>query len=240
MAPPGPLSGINVLDLKLGRGGTDSLGRVFADYGATVIHVETSRRVGNGPARSAPHHGGGGRAGAVRLVRQHERREAGHRPWILSYEEARDVVRELTGWADLVTESRSTAGRDEGLGAWTYESLRVIKPDLVMLSTSLLGQTGPYSTVSGYGNQRAPRWPDISTLPAGPTAHRPDQFGPYTSTIQRPDSPSRLSWPALDHRRRTGEGTYIDQAQAESAMHFLAPAFVDFSATGKRGRADGE
>ena len=36
-----------------------------------------------------------------------------------------------------------------------YESLREIKPDLIMLSTSLMGQTGPYAGYAGYGNSGA-------------------------------------------------------------------------------------
>src|SRR5205823_1052429 len=38
---------------------------------------------------------------------------------------------------------------------------------------------------------------------------------------------------ALDHRRRTGEGQYIDVSQAEAAIHFLAPALLDFELSGR-------
>jgi crotonobetainyl-CoA:carnitine CoA-transferase CaiB-like acyl-CoA transferase len=37
---------------------------------------------------------------------------------------------------------------------------------------------------------------------------------------------------ALEYRRRTGQGQYIDQAQAESALHFLTPALLDFTVRG--------
>ena len=41
---------------------------------------------------------------------------------------------------------------------------------------------------------------------------------------------------ALDHRRRTGEGQYIDQAQMESALYFLAPELLDAQVCGHRAR----
>src|SRR5262249_9420342 len=49
---------------------------------------------------------------------------------------------------------------------------------------------------------------------------------------------------ALDHHRRTGEGQYIDQSQAEASLHFLAPAILDYTANGRIqgrvGNVDGE
>ena len=49
---------------------------------------------------------------------------------------------------------------------------------------------------------------------------------------------------ALDERRRTGRGCYIDQAQLESALHFLAPEILDSQLTGRTvgrlGAASGE
>ena len=38
---------------------------------------------------------------------------------------------------------------------------------------------------------------------------------------------------ALEYRDRTGLGQYIDMAQGEAALHFLAPAFLDYAAHGR-------
>ena len=38
---------------------------------------------------------------------------------------------------------------------------------------------------------------------------------------------------ALDHRRRTGQGQYIDQSQAECSIHFLGPAILDYTVNGR-------
>ena len=44
---------------------------------------------------------------------------------------------------------------------------------------------------------------------------------------------------ALDHRRRTGEGQYIDQAQMESSLYFLAPELLDHQVSGRMPRRAG-
>ena len=53
----------------------------------------------------------------------------------------------------------------------------------------------------------------------------------YTDTIA-PRFVSILLAAALDHRRRTGKGCYIDVAQIETALHFLGPELLDFQITG--------
>jgi crotonobetainyl-CoA:carnitine CoA-transferase CaiB-like acyl-CoA transferase len=147
----------------------------------------------------------------------------------LSKPQAREVVLDLVRWADVVCESFSP----KAMRAWKldYESLRAIKPDLIMLSSCLMGQTGPMSGFVGFGNMAAAvsgfynlcGWPDRA--PSGP-------FGAYTDYVApRFGAVSVLA--ALDYRKRTGKGPYIDQARAESALHFLSPALLDCSANGR-------
>ena len=71
----------------------------------------------------------------------------------LNVPEAQDIFKQLVQWADIVSES-FTAGI---LARWDldYRRLRELKPDLIMLSSTLLGQTGPYNQVSGFGSQGA-------------------------------------------------------------------------------------
>ncbi len=44
---------------------------------------------------------------------------------------------------------------------------------------------------------------------------------------------------ALDHRRRTGQGQYIDGSQLEMSLHFLAPQTIDFRVSGRTVSRDG-
>ena len=220
--PPGqgPLSGVNVLDLSWIVAGP-TVGRAMADYGATVIRVESPTRVDTarvvGPFhQDEPGVENSGLYGSVNAGK-----------WGLTLDlrvpEAQDIFRRLVVWADIVCES-FTAGV---LARWEldYQHLRELKPELIMLSSTLLGQSGPYNQVSGFGSQGAGMagiqdlagWPDRA--PAGP-------YGPYTD-YPAPRFALTALLAALDHRNRTGEGIFIDQAQAEGTLQLLAPALID-------------
>ena len=217
----GPLAGVNVLDLSWIVAGP-TVGRALADVGATVIRVESPIRVDTARV-VGPFHGdlpGVENSGLYGNV------NAGKWGLTLSLNvpEAQDIFRRLVQWADIVSES-FTAGI---LARWNldYSQLRKLKPDLIMLSSTLLGQTGPYKQVSGFGSQGAGMsgvqhltgWPDRA--PAGP-------FGPYTD-YPAPRFALTALLAALDHRNRTGQGVFIDQSQAEGTLQLLAPALIDY------------
>ncbi|MCP4037844.1 MAG: hypothetical protein GY733_12970, partial [bacterium] len=146
----------------------------------------------------------------------------------LSLEEAREVALKLVDWADVVTES-FTAGSAERLGL-DYETLRKRKPELIMVSSCMRGQTGPERSYTGFGLQGAglagivglTGWTD--RLPSGP-------WGAYTDFISPRYTLAALA-AALHHRDMTGEGQYIDQSQTESAMQFIAPAVLEYTVNG--------
>jgi crotonobetainyl-CoA:carnitine CoA-transferase CaiB-like acyl-CoA transferase len=220
-----PLAGVKVLDFTWVMAGPYAT-RVLADYGASVVKLESATRLDL--VRVLPPFYGGQldpeKSAAFGSL------AAGKRSLSLDLgtPEAREVVLDLVRWADVVTESFSP-GALERLGL-DYPSLRRVNPELIMLSSCLFGQTGPLSSVAGYGTMGAAvaglvqptGWPDRP--PVGP-------WGPYTDWVApRFTVPALLA--ALDHRRRTGEGQYIDQSQTESALHFLAPALLDFTVNG--------
>jgi benzylsuccinate CoA-transferase BbsF subunit len=103
-----------------------------------------------------------------------------------------------------------------------------------------MGQTGPAAKLAGYGNigaslsgyQDLVGWPDRP--PIGP-------FGPYTDYVG-PRFSLILLLAALDRRRRTGEGCYLDVAQSEVGVFLLAPQLADYFDRGtvatRRGNAD--
>lgn len=142
---------------------------------------------------------------------------------------AHEVAMRLVDWADVVIESfvPGTAAR-YGLDD---ASLRARKPELIMVSSCMRGQTGPERTYTGFGMQGAALagfvavtgWAD--RLPAGP-------FAAYTDFIAPRFSQAALG-AALHHRNRTGEGQYIDLAQIEAAIHFLEPMLLDHAINGR-------
>ena len=111
-----------------------------------------------------------------------------------------------------------------------YEHLREIKPDMIMLSSSLFAQSGPYSQIAGFGFMGAAAagfnlitgWPD----------REPAVVAAYSDYVA-PRFTLAALLAALEHRDRTGEGQYIDFSQAEASIHFLAPAMLDYSINGR-------
>lgn len=139
------------------------------------------------------------------------------------------LARRLVDWADVVIES-FTPGVMERFGL-DYPTVSADHRDLIMLSTCLLGQTGPRASYGGFGShgaaisgfQMLTSWPDRA--PTGPS-------GPYTDVIT-----PRFAVPALTaailERRRSGLGQHIDLSQVEAAMHFLEPLILDQTVNGR-------
>jgi benzylsuccinate CoA-transferase BbsF subunit len=222
-----PLDGIHVLDLSWVMVGPVS-GRYLADLGADVIKVESSRRIDPvrtlGPFKD-------GRSGPERSVSYHNL-NAGKRCIALDIRKAegRELVMRLAQWADVVLESFTPGVLDElQLG---YRELSRRNPKIIMASTAILGQTGPEAKgTSGVGTMGAAMsgathqlgWPDRP--PCGP-------FGPWTDGVA-PRFIVASILAALHRRTRSGEGCYIDVAQAEAGVQFMMPAFYEFAANGK-------
>jgi len=220
-----PLRDVKILDFMWAVAGPATT-RMLVDYGATVVRVESGKRmdvartlrptIANAETENAAlfHNCNIGK----RMIALD-----------ISQPESRDVLLDLVRYADIVCESFAP-GKMEKLGL-DYASLCEVKPDLIMLSTSLMGQTGPLARFAGYGNLGAAiggfcelgGWPDRP--PAGP-------YGAYTDYMAPRFNASALL-AALAHRQRTGEGQQIDMAQIESGLHFLAPALLAFGTRGE-------
>lgn len=220
-----PLAALKVLDLAWVVAGP-LIGRTLADFGATVVRVESSRRVETarvmGPFPNGKYD--------VQQSALYETCNAGKLGLSLdlSKEAAREVVRDLVRWADVLVES-FTPGQMSKWGL-SYDELRGINPGLVMVSTSLSGQDGPNARYSGYGNHGAALsgFQYIVGAPDGPLV---GPYGPYTDFVA-PRFGLAALLAALDYRRRTGKGCYLDISQVEAGVQFLAPHIAAYSVTG--------
>jgi len=121
-----------------------------------------------------------------------------------------------------------------GLG---YDELLNEKAELIMLSTSNMGQTGPNATQPGFGSQLSSLsgFTNLIGESEGPPYFL---YGPYIDFIAVAyGGIAVLS--ALDYRLRTGKGVYIDLSQYEAGLQFLGGALLDYSANGEVARRDG-
>lgn len=227
-----PFAGVKVLDLFWVVAGPGST-RMLADYGATVIHVESSTRVDM--IRNVPPYYG--------AVTDPENAAAHHTTNTnklnlslnLGLPEAREVLYDLVRWADVVTESFAPGAIARmGLG---YDDIQRINPRAILVSSCLLGQTGAFSGYAGYGNLAA-AVSGFHGLAGWPGEAPTGCFGPYTDFLAVRFNALALIR-ALDHQRRTGEGQFIDMAQAEASLNFLGAECARYFATGKVNTADG-
>ena len=222
-----PLAGLKVADLAWVAAAPLAT-KILAHWGATVVRVETQHR----PCLLR------GALGHRDDVADQENAIAWHSTNAnkmtisldLAKPEAREVVRDLAAWADVAVES-FTPGT---MAAWGlgYDDLREVNPELVMVSSCVMGQSGPHRQFAGFGNMAASvagffditGWADRG--PAGPYLAYTDYCSPRFTVC------ALLA--ALDHRRRTGEGQHLDFSQMEAAVHMLAPAIAEMQDTGVR------
>src|SRR5262249_58178117 len=103
-------------------------------------------------------------------------------------------------------------------------ALAALRPDLVMMSSCLNGQTGPHRDYPGFGGQGSALggynaltgWPDRE--PVGP-------YGTITDSLAPRFVAAALA-AGLLYRRRTGKGVYLDISQVESANCSLSPSLL--------------
>jgi benzylsuccinate CoA-transferase BbsF subunit len=217
------LRGVKVLDFTWVLAGP-LMTKYLADYGATVARIESRERPcftrTSGPFKdniADPDH-----TGYFAYFNSNKYSMSLR----LDCPQGIQVVKRLVCWADVVAES-FRPGVLSKLGL-NYEELRKIKPDIVMISSSGQGQTGPAAGVPIAGNwlmalggfPTFSGWPDRA--PSQP-------FGPYTDFIA-PRFGAIAVLAALRHRQATGRGQYIDLSQLEAGIQFLTPAFLDYTA----------
>jgi crotonobetainyl-CoA:carnitine CoA-transferase CaiB-like acyl-CoA transferase len=217
----GPLQGVRVLEVtKIWAG--PYTGKLLSFLGAEVIRVESydsldaTRAFGNKDINDAP---------GFQAI------NPGKYSVQLSMkgEEGRRLVRELAKVSDIFIENlRPGAAQRMGLG---YEALRAAKRDIIAVSMSMHGNEGPLSYQTGYA-------PCFSAL-AGICHMAGYEGGPPVLLNQRYGDSSYgtaaayAAVIALLHRRRTGEGQFVDVSAVESLTAMLGDSFMEYFVTGQ-------
>jgi benzylsuccinate CoA-transferase BbsF subunit len=136
-----------------------------------------------------------------------------------------EIAKKLVALGDIAIENFSYGVMKRlGLG---YEELCKVKPDIIMLSASFGGQTGPYRDLRGQGFTIAALqgiddltgWPDRG--PVSPAAAFGDHYLPWMY--------ANVLLAALEYRRRTGNGQFIDGSSFEGCLDMLHTAVADYS-----------
>jgi crotonobetainyl-CoA:carnitine CoA-transferase CaiB-like acyl-CoA transferase len=223
---PHALDGIHVLDFTWVAVGP-IITKYLADNGADVVRIESGTHID--PLRLAPpwkdgHFG----INSSQFYADYNTSKKSV-TLNLGHPKARALVTRLVPWADVVIENFTPKVMRE----WEldYEHVRRIKPDIIMLSSCLQGQTGPQAKMPGFGQLMSALsgFYYVSGYEDGALA---PPYGAYTDYITPRFATSALL-AALDYRRRTGQGQFIDVSQFEASLHFLAPALIDYFTSGR-------
>jgi benzylsuccinate CoA-transferase BbsF subunit len=206
-----PLTGVRVLDFTWMLAGPYAT-RILADFGAEVIKVQ-SKKTAKGIESN--------------LMTYFNTWNRNKRSITLdmSYPEAREILLKLIEKSDVLIENFSPRVMlNWGLN---YEKLKGVKPALITVSMSAMGQTGP--------------WKDYVAF--GPTLHALSGLT-YLASFRK-DSPMGLGYAyadsisglygalavlaALEYRERTGQGQYIDLSEYEAICTLMGPVLLDTS-----------
>jgi len=154
----------------------------------------------------------------------------------LRTERGRELLRRLVAVSDAVTENFA-AGVLARLG-FSYEELKAIKPDIIYVSNSGFGHTGPYAGFKTFGPivQACCGLTATSGLagqpPAGWGYSYMDHHGGYFMAM------ALLA--AVVHRNRTGEGQWVDMSCTEAGLALAGgPELLDATVNGRTQRREG-
>jgi crotonobetainyl-CoA:carnitine CoA-transferase CaiB-like acyl-CoA transferase len=249
-----PLEGVRVVAMPVVLAGPFAT-MLLADLGAEVILVESVHHfpvITRGymprpfqelvPTTGATFGGTGG-------LQTYVDHWAGDRPWDrfvlfhalgrnklsccmdLSRPEGIDVFKKLIAVSDVFLESNAAA-TVEKLGI-TYDVLKEVRPDLIYLTMPGLGASGPHKYCSLFGAQlqalAGHTWltgyPDLDLTTTQSLLFHCDASSGATAAF--------AVLCALNYRRRTGKGQYIDMAQIETIIPHLAEAMMDYAMNGR-------
>jgi benzylsuccinate CoA-transferase BbsF subunit len=223
---PDFLKGIRFADLTWAGAGPFST-KLFSDFGAEVIKIESSSRPD--PVRV----GGPYKDGIAGINRSgyFASRNTGKKSFSINLKnpKSREILFEIIREADVVSNNFGP-GAMERLGL-SYDDIKAIKPDIIYLAMPMYGDTGPLANLLGVGMT-------ISAVtglmwqtgyegegPIGPGTHFPDHAAnPYHAAF--------AVMAALRHKRATGRGLKIDLSQVESTINCMGPAVLENAATG--------
>ncbi len=224
----GPLADVRIADLTIVTAGASAT-QILADLGADVIKVESGQYVDpfrlwdSGLEQQQDVERPWDQSPPFNCVNRNKRSVA----LDLKHPQGREALLRLVQHSDVVAENFRLGVMERlGLG---FETLRTVRPDLVMISLSSQGESGPKSayrsfgstldalsglmSITGYGVD-APVW-------SSNEVNYPDQV---VSTFG-----AALIMVGLRRRRRTGHGVHIDLSQRELVTSMIGEVALDFA-----------
>lgn len=211
MAHDLPLSGVRVVDLSWIIAGPTAT-RFLAMMGAEVIKVGSARRP-DPSSRGAP----------FQAYNQSKLYVALN----IAKPEGLALAQRLIAISDVLIENFA-AGVIERLGLG-YDVVSAVKPDLIMISSSGTGHSGPAKDYVAYGSllQHYTGWNGISGYPN----REPIKGGLWADPWVGMEL-AMVTVAALHHRALSGEGQYVDFSMAEALSATIPEALLEYQMNG--------
>ena len=204
-----PLSGIRIIDFTRVLAGPHCT-KALRDLGAEVIKIEPPD----------PDTGRSGQPHVGSMSLYFAQQNAGKRAISidLNFPEAQQIVKDLVETADIVVENFRPGTLD--LFSLGFEDLSTIKPNLIMISISGYGQTGPWrnrpafaptvQAEAGFTEIIGRHYGDALTRTENDAYNHADVYTGLQGVI--------ATLAALAHRNQTGEGQHVDVAMVSSLL----------------------
>ena len=224
--PGGPLAGVRVADFSVHAAGPFA-GLMLAELGAQVIKIESSARL---DITRRPHTMYGKPPSSFEQI------NANKLSVCLNLKEPRavELALELVGVSDLALENfRPGVLTRLGLG---YEAMREVRPDIILVSLSSNGQTGPERDFAGY----APMFAALGGLghltgyadgPPVELRHAMDHTGGMLAAF--------AAAAALCAKRNTNLGQHVDVSVRDMGASFIGPALLEYAMNGREAHRQG-
>jgi crotonobetainyl-CoA:carnitine CoA-transferase CaiB-like acyl-CoA transferase len=205
----GILKGLRILDFTWVLAGPYAT-RILGDFGAEVIKVQSKKIAGGVESNLSGYF-------------NHWNRNKRSIALDMSHPEAKDLVLRLARISDVVIENFST----RVMSNWglDYEKLKEVRPDIIMVSMSAMGRTGPWKDFVAFG-------PALQALSGLTYLTSFAQGSPLGLGYAHADPVAGLYaalaiLAALEFRDRTGKGQSIDLSQYEAMCTLLGPALLN-------------
>ena len=224
--PGGPLAGVRVADFSVHAAGPFA-GLMLAELGAQVIKIESSARL---DITRRPHTMYGKPPSSFEQI------NANKLSVCLNLKETRavELALELVRVSDLALENfRPGVLTRLGLG---YEAMREVRPDIILVSLSSNGQTGPERDYAGY----APMFAALGGLghltgyadgPPVELRHAMDHTGGMLAAF--------AAAAALCAKRNTNLGQHVDVSVRDMGASFIGPALLEYAMNGREAHRQG-
>lgn len=224
--PNKPLEGIRVVDFAWAWAGAQATS-ILALLGAEVIKIESRRRIDHSrvfslttgqwfdePDRSSIFND-------MNLGKLSANID-------LSHPQGVELVNKLIGISDVVVQNMRP-GKIDALGLG-YEAVRRVKPDIIMLSSSARGSSGPEREYIGY----APLFSAISGFAhiTGYEGEDPVRLSGEIDLLSATTAAFAIL-AALLHRQRTGEGQFVDLSSTEATSVLMGEVLMDYTMNGR-------